>query len=353
LDFTPGGPNNDDAVAFLNAVRAHQTYLVQQAFIQILTFPAPTLNLISTRAAVLQSVDPELTVSTRVQASLNPASIVAPGGDPLEPILDAPVFPQPMYEAVRDLSQDFLFPGLEHVPANTVTVLRTNASFVESFLIGLNSEMASELLWRNYPTDQRGTFFRQFWDAAQPDVKRIKEWGDRPLGQSAVAGDQLVLLLRGELLRRYPNSVIYAVAAASRDGQLDLSSNPTDERHPLFRGTLEPDITFLGFDLKQEDAIADPGWFFIIQQQPMEPRFGLDAADFGKELPALNSWNDLSWRHFAGTPTELQALSHLSVKTPLPVLDNVTWGRSAAHQAFITLQRPVRLAIHARDMIPQ
>ena len=58
----------------------------------------------------------------------------------------------------------FSFPGLEQVPANTVTLLETNPEFVESFLVGLNAEMSSELLWRNYPTDQRGTFFRQFWD---------------------------------------------------------------------------------------------------------------------------------------------------------------------------------------------
>jgi hypothetical protein len=30
----------------------------------------------------------------------------------------------------------------------------------------------------------------------------------------------------------------------------------------------------------------------------------------------------------------------------------VEWGRNAAHQAYITLQRPVRIAIHAKDMIP-
>jgi hypothetical protein len=353
LNFTPGQPNNADAVAFVNAVRAHQTYLVQQAFLQILIFPAPTLDFNSTRAALVQGLNPEQTITARVQASLNTAAAIAPGGDPLEPILDGPVFPQPMYEAVRDLSQDFLFPGIEHVPPNTVTLLRTNARFVESYLVGLNSQLGSELLWRNYPTDQRGTYFRQFWDAAQPDVKRIKEWGDRALGENAVAGDQLVLLLRGELLRRYPNSVIYAVAAVSTEGQLDLSKNPADERHPLFRGTLKPDVTFLGFNLKREDAIADPGWFFVIQQQPTEPCFGLDVADFGKPLPVLKSWNDLSWRHFAGTPAELQALSHLSVKTTLRVLDNVTWGRNGAHQAYITLQRPVRIAIHARDMIPR
>ena len=82
-----------------------------------------------------------------------------------------------MYEAIRDLSQDFLFPGLEQVPANTVTLLETNPKFVESFLVGLNAEMSRELLWRNYPTDQRGTYFRQFWDTSagsdQPDIDRI------------------------------------------------------------------------------------------------------------------------------------------------------------------------------------
>ena len=46
--------------------------------------------------------------------------------------MDVPDFPQPMYEAVRDLSQDFLFPGLEQVPPNTVTLLETNAAFVEA-----------------------------------------------------------------------------------------------------------------------------------------------------------------------------------------------------------------------------
>ena len=96
-----------------------------------------------------------------------------PRADPLEPILDAPDFPQPMYEALRDLSQDFLFPGLEQVPANTVTLLETNPKFVESFLVGLNAEMSRELLWRNYPTDQRGTYFRQFWDTRRAVINRI------------------------------------------------------------------------------------------------------------------------------------------------------------------------------------
>jgi len=246
---------------------------------------------------------------------------------------------------------------LEKVPANTVTLLETNSTFVESFLVGLNVEMNREFLWRNYPTDQRGTFFRQFWDTSAGsgarDIKRIIEWTDQSqLGNNANAGDDLVLLIRGELLRRYPNSVIYAVAAIKNSaGKFDLSPKPEDEKHPLFRGSLNPDVTFLGFNLKKEDAIADPGWFFVIQEQPTEPRFGMDVADFSKPLPALTTWNNLSWRHLAATPDALKTLTHASVKTQLGRIDPAEWGRNSAHQAFITLQRPVRIGIHAKDML--
>jgi hypothetical protein len=358
LDFQPAQPTDSaDAQAFRNAAKAHQAYL-QNAFTPLTTFRAlAQMNLADTKAQLLQSVNPEKTISARVQASLILAGETESRADPLEPILDAPDFPQPMYEAIRDLSQDFLFPGLEHVPANTVTLLETNPKFVESFLVGLNAEMSRELLWRNYPTDQRGTYFRQFWDTSagsdQPDVDMINQWRDRKLGENAGAGEQLVLLIRGELLRRYPNSVIYAVAAKREQGRLELS-DPAVESHPLFRGTLKPDVTFLGFALTDKEAIADPGWFFVIQEQPTEPRFGMDVANFAKPLPELETWNDLSWRHLANTEAELKALSHASTKTVLPeVADKAKWGKNSAHQAYITLQRPVRIAIHAKEMIKQ
>ena len=359
LDFTPGLPaESADALAFRNAAKEHQAYL-QTMFTSAATSVAlARMNLAATKAQLLQSVDPQITIAARVQASLVFAGGTESRADPLEPILDAPEFPQPMYEAVRDLSQEFLFPGLERVPVNTVTLLQTNPKFVESFLVGVNAEMSRELLWRNYPTDQRGTYFRQFWDTSagseQPDIDRIDQWGDRKLGENAGAGEQLVLLIRGELLRRYPNSVIYAVAAVREQDQLELSSDPAEEIHPLFRGTLKPDVTFLGFALTKKEAIADPGWFFVIQEQPTEPRFGMDVANFAKPLPDLETWNDLSWRHLANTEAELKALSHASTKTVLPdVVDKAKWGKNSAHQAYITLQRPVRIAIHAKEMIKE
>jgi hypothetical protein len=55
----------------------------------------------------------------------------------------------------------------------------------------------------------------------------------------------------------------------------------------------------------------------------------------------------------------LQALSHVSIDTIKSVLpnidtqtiDNATWGKNSSHLAYITLQRPMRIAIHAREMI--
>ena len=34
-------------------------------------------------------------------------------------------------------------------------------------MVGLNHEFARELLWREFPTDQRGSYFRQFWDPSE------------------------------------------------------------------------------------------------------------------------------------------------------------------------------------------
>src|SRR5262249_30718577 len=244
LNFQAGA-DSQDAAMFRKVAKANQEQFAK-LFAPPTTAVAPLFNLfdVNIRTKLLASVDPEQTIKARVEASLS-TNGNQPKGDPLEQIMDAPSFPQPMYEALRDLSQDFLLPGLENVPANTVTLLEANPKFVESFMVGLNAEMSSELLWRNYPTDQRGTYFRQFCAATrerknpdQRDLQPITNWKDRHLGENSPnTSGKLVLLIRGELLRRYPNSVIYAVRAVKFKNTLDLSRDAKDERHPIFRGT--------------------------------------------------------------------------------------------------------------------
>src|SRR5207244_10425610 len=133
------------------------------------------------------------------------------------------------------------------------------------------------VLWRRCPTGQRWTPMRHFWDriGGGTDVPPLHTW--RPLTRTLVdeAGGEsnLVLLVRGELLRRYPNTVVLAIAASAPDTP---STRDEDVRHPIFSGYLDPDITFFGFDLQDDDLTAGNGWFFALQEQVTEPRFALD-----------------------------------------------------------------------------
>ena len=81
-------------------------------------------------------------------------------------------------------------PGLETVPADAVLGLKTNRRFVEAYMVGLNVEMAHELLWRGFPTDQRGTCFDQFWDVRaspkpRPDINPLHTWREPSAGRRA------------------------------------------------------------------------------------------------------------------------------------------------------------------------
>ena len=183
------------------------------------------------------------------------------------------------------------------------------------------------------------------------------------------APEPLVLLVRGDLLRRYPNALVYAVKAQQNpNGPRNLG---TEERHPLFRGRLDPDVSFFGFNLDEarvRGSSTDAGWFFVLQEQPSEPRFGLDLAD--APTAGLNQWRDLNWGHLAADASALQAVTYIDLNAELPDTSGVipeadepivAWhadsglgaaGSKAAGLAFITLQRPARVAIHGSQLLP-
>jgi hypothetical protein len=258
----------------------------------------------------------------------------------IDTIMAAPSFRQPMYEPLRDLSQDLLLPGLQTVPPDSVIGLKTNRRFVEAYMVGLNVEMARELLWRGFPTDQRGTCFDQFWDvrgapAPRPDIGPLHLWRDRPLADAATAPvrEQFVMLMRSALLKRYPNAVIFAVPAVLTNGVRAPNDDAAAEVQPAFSGSMQPDVSFFGFDLTTAQATgADgkAGYYIVIQEHPTEPRFGLDE----------------------DTPTG--GASHLAVAGGPPAgvpLAGLQWGRNGAHMAGIVRQLPVRIAIHASQLV--
>jgi hypothetical protein len=116
---------------------------------------------------VLRELDPESTITELYEARLRVDPWVDwDPADKLEPVMAAPSFPNPMFEPLRELSQDWVFPGLDNVPPNTMSLLEINRRFVYAYMVGLNHEMANTLLWNGYPTDLRGTYFKHFWDPA-------------------------------------------------------------------------------------------------------------------------------------------------------------------------------------------
>jgi hypothetical protein len=300
---------------------------------------------------VLEQTHPRVALPPLVKAILSTGDNVlaptAPGVRPVgvETVMAAPYFPQPMYEALRDLSQELLLPGLDKVNPDTVLGLRTNRRFVEAYMVGLNHEMGRELLWRGYPTDQRGTYFDHFWglgvpNAAPADIYGLNTWNQRSLGDSAGAPvvEEFVMLLRSSLLQRYPNAAIYltpAVRAGTAPDPVALVPDelPAHEKPPIFSGSMPPDVSFFGFPISTQAATgADGGlgYYVVIQEHPTEPRFGLD------------------------TDISLGNASHLAVGANPPAglaLNGRTWGKNAAEMAGITRRLPVRIAIHASRLI--
>jgi len=227
-----------------------------------------------------------MNVDTTIAKHLATRITVPSGTQPMQPIISGPDFTQPMFAGLRDQDRDFILPGLSAVPPHTLALLQVNPTAIEAYLVGLNEALGRMLRWRGYPTDQRGTAFRQFWDtgtslpADQRDIAALATWGHSALGSHLRARGGLVLLVRSPLLQRYPDTAVSMVQATWANGKHALG---TTEKQPVYRAAIPPDVTFLAFDITAADAFGDPnpanqraGWFFTFAQHPTAPEFGVD-----------------------------------------------------------------------------
>lgn len=321
----------------------------------------------------------------------------------LQEVMNYPDIKEPMYAPLDGLSDDYFVPNLKLIPNNTLSLMKTNQRFIEAYLVGLNHEFASELLWREYPTDQRGSCFRQFWDVSGyvdrqgrdakkladdlKDIPRIPDWGvHKRLGTNNnrdAQGDasQVVLVVRGDLLKRYPNTFIYAQRATwgtgSRANRLVLSdetgtaflAGKADPRlaFPLYKARVAPDIHFIGFDLTLEDVKGEPnlvesaqarmttpagqlGWFFVLQECPGEPRFGLDIAPPTEMSGSL--WDNLSWAHVDVADGGRIDLSKPFKNPPTGPNEGIAkWDDNSGDLAYVLYQKPVMVGVHGREML--
>lgn len=323
----------------------------------------PALNF--TRNTLLATVAPATTVTRYAGLRLGtlppwmPPDWFADGR--VAPIMAAPHFDRAMFDALDAYNRDWIVPGLGSVPfTDFVTVLSTNPTFTESFLIGLSDEMGRELLWRGYPTDQRATYFRRFWNPSADDLAAdIHRFGPTPLGSHLADGGKgrIVLVVRGEVVRRYPDAIFLALRADAHpdeEGRPRFSADPAATARILFHHHLAPDILLVGFELFASQIQSEP-WWFLITENPSAPRFGLDLPDAGNGAAASGvQRNNLDWN-------DLGALSHsrfLTTSARTLTIGGgggadapVVWPGDAGVVARTLLQNPFRAAFNAHKLI--
>jgi len=433
---TVGATDSVEAVRFKTGLRDAFT-LVDASAQASRVPPKKHLDLTGVATTEVQAINPAITVPRRVLAGISlPERVRVEVGEQFVEPMAYPIFDIPMYEPLKNLSSELFLPNINFIEQNSITIVETNQKFIESYMVGLNHEFSRELLWREYPTDQRGSYFRQFWDARGyfdaeqlpaeqlkeklRDIPQLHRWpklsklGDHDHRELPGENEEeLVLVIRGELLKRYPTAVIYAHRACwqrkddgtpgdqakhpcQRSGTIDNTKErrltpltPQEEaipprgkvRTPLYEARVEPDIFFFGFDLTVPEAAGgtgenpqdDPGWFFVIKERPGEPRFGFDIGDPRPPEappPPLHIWGDLSWVDVqpgpAGsfveidnsTPTRTLVVPTGSESEKLEQHNDdrhITWSKdmNSADLAYVMYQAPVLVAVHASEMLPR
>jgi hypothetical protein len=403
---TPGPSDSVQATRFKAALKDAYT-TVQTGRVAGIKPELVPLDVSAVATATLATLNPAATIPRYVLGKIEiPLHIIDLIGEQFVEAMAYPEFDIPMYKPLADKSTELFVPNLNFIEQNTITLLNTNQRFIESFMVGLNHEFARELLWREYPTDQRGSYFRQFWDVSSflsdtadaearreelKDIPPLHEWprasnlGDHDHREQGLDNEEeLVLVIRGELLKKYPNAVIYAHKAKWQPkSETDPTPDKSKERvfddtvpikSPLYEAKVKPDIYFFGFDLVEDEARGDdtvdnePGWFFVIKERPGEPRFGLD---IDREGP-IQVWNDLAWPdvvpgvadgdfiNIAGAPNRTlpgtAPAGDDQEKKPQWEEDHLlSWTShiTSAELAYIMFQAPVLMGVHASEMLPE
>ncbi|RSM79990.1 hypothetical protein DMH04_30795 [Kibdelosporangium aridum] len=411
----PDGQDSEEAQRYRDALRTMHDGLTAA----VEAPPDDQLGVLTAIDDMLAGLRAEKTLLEKLTGSMNLPERLRIAIGELTEILAYPVFDMPMYEELLKMSVETFVPNIGRLPENSITLLENNRQFIEAYLVGLNHEMAREMLWREFPTDQRGTPFRQFWDPRtvllQPgesreawrerlyDIPPLHRWDKKarlgennhrqspPVPPETKQPKDLVLVIRGELLKKYPNASIYAHKAVwplNKDGTpnktgertiapLSASAplDPSLVRLPIYEAKIAPDLYLLGFPFDDDEALtggADKlGWFFVIKERPGDPRFGVDEPPPG-ELPEVEVWNDITWGH---VDPEASRSGFIRFDKDVEVLlgdatledddqekldqrdEDLNIGKwasdvSSADVAYILFQAPVLVAVHAGEMLP-
>ena len=197
----------------------------------------------------------------------------------------------PAWKFLREFAKDWFLPGLGQMhfmkqdeageeiidqEKDPVIAAKANGRFSDAFLVGFNQQALAELRWRNVPVAAGCTPLRRFWEPLRPDppngdgqagedIRGIHTWGDTPLGfvgheTPEAAGDNLVLIFKSQLWRRYPETLIYLLPE-----QMDKPDWNAEHITPNLHVEIDEDTVAFGFT--QDESILDNHWL-VIEQVP-------------------------------------------------------------------------------------
>jgi hypothetical protein len=266
-------------------------------------------------------------------------------------VIVGPEFPDPLFPRLLALDAELAVPGIGDFGLNRVRLLEVNERFVAGFLAGANHEWAREALWAEFPASLAATAFSRFWENLDPaarDITDIHDWKGELGDDVGGAGTSTVVLVRGDLVRRYPSVAFMLLSPL--DGEPPVEDGAILADHitlPSFRTLLDANTVVVGFPV-DPGVVLGKGWYVCLEEPFTQPRAGLDEPGPGGDYdgPPTTSWADLSWGHLDEDVTHI-GLDSLGGHE----LDDLTWGRNSAHMAGITYQQPFRFIIPADQLI--
>ncbi len=459
---SPGETDSREAFKFKEALK--NCYAINEESIkQGIVVEKNSINIQMAVSDIQKTIHPKDAMQSFIYEGLLkvPPSIKRNESIDIGELLAEPDISDPMYKPLSELSTDNFLPNINFIGQNTISLLETNQEFIEAYMVGINDAFSNRLFTNEYPTKRRGTPCRQFWNISNAlleldiemleeeeqkirqdlnsqgfevtdelvdrtlnafikdkykDIPKIHKWSKKSkLGehdnreQDRKNKSELVLVIRGELLKKFPTAVIYAQKARWNDknGEPDTDVarelyeniylddeqteiNPEFIKTPLYDAKVEPDIYFFGFDLDIDEAkgytesdiapdnpadkktpsdlLDNAGWFFVIKERPGEPRFGLDIGNKDEISNQLSLWEELTWEHV--TSETDQFINMPNSENPISIIQNLsfeeeekteqynedkllTWNENmiSSELAYILYQTPSMVAVHASKML--
>lgn len=309
-------------------------------------------------------------------------------------LLVGPIIDTPVFDYLYNLNADTIVPGINQLPQNSISLFGTNQKTLEAVMLGMNDEMNREMQFHGFPATRRTTIFRRFWNSipesdnpseAQIEklysIKKVLNWKQggnlQKLGLNApssyVNNDLLILAIKGDLLTKFPHTVVYAHKAKWKqtEGENDISLTreldpAEDSKTPLFFAQAGNTL-LLGFELNTEEVKGahssgedDPGYFFVFEEAYGEVHFGMDDGDPVPPSSDLGFWDELHWS-LATTGTgfikldstvQVELKSYTGYSASKNLTDSfIDFDRNSADTAYSLYQKPVKLLVHANELL--